>query len=228
MSESRPDPGDLPPQSDGIRKLRGALTSTALTAESPAQGQAGGILEVEYALVPEDIVAFSRYHAKHLARRHKIWRRLAIPATLAVMLVVCVPWPLSDERAWRQALANILGVGLFFLSVYGISWVWGVVDEALARRRLRRDPRLREKMTVRLSPDGLTVHDINGVTTTFWHATEQVAEEDGYAFIYIAKAVAEIVPAHAFRDTEQFKHFVETARHYHDEAHRFVRREGQA
>src|SRR5207248_336216 len=131
-------------------------------------------------------------------------------------------------RQWADAFVALLWFGFFFLVAYGLVWLGSLTQGAFERWRFRRDRGLWEKMTLRLSSGGITLHDLNGVTTTFWHALEQVGETDDHAFFYITKTLAHILPKRAFRDKEEFRQFVATARHYHDEARRFVRTEGQA
>jgi hypothetical protein len=219
------------------------MTDPRISASGPAPGHGGppdipasppgpGVVQVEYAPTLDDALAFFRYDLKLSPRAR---RQAGIPSWVWPILVGVV---VSVGVLIRLMLPRLHSVYFFdlFDALMVVAVVWFVIHHTLGSRltvrrslkTVRHNPRFFQKKTMTISPEGLSVREQSGESTTHWHAVVWVIEHGEYAFFYLTERAAVILPKRAFADGRQFEEFVDTARHYHAEARRFVRPEGQA
>jgi hypothetical protein len=186
-------------------------------------------MQVEYAPTLDDARAFFRYDLKLSPRAR---RQANIPSWVWLLLVGMA---LTVGVLTRLMVPHMHSFDLFDgLMVVALVWllIHVVFSHRLAVRRslkaVREKPRFFEKKTMTISPEGLSLSGPSGASITRWHAVVWVVEHGEHAFFYLTEREALILPKRAFADARQFEEFVDTARHYHAEARRFVRTEGQA
>ena len=199
--------------------------------DAPAPPPGPGVMQAEYTLTQDDAVAFFRYDLKLSPRARRkagippwVWLIvMGVLLSVALLLRFLAPVPLPH---FVDLLFAVLVVPLVWFLIIGL---WG--HHLTVRRSLkavRGKPRFFEKKTMTISPEGLGLSGPSGASITRWHAVVWVVEHGAHAFFYLTEREAVILPKRAFADTRQFEEFVDTARHYHAEARRFVRAEGEA
>jgi hypothetical protein len=194
-----------------------------------------GARQVEYKLTLEDAAAFYRYDTKLSPR---VQRKARIPPwvglifvglTVSVGAVVHVmlsgPFPSGIWFPFGIFEGVILVLLVWYLFIY---FFGDRLSLRLFLRGMRRNPRVFEKKTMKVSPEGLHLSSSSGESITRWHAVAWVIEHGAHAFFYLTEKQALIVPRRAFADERQFEDFVDTARGYHEAARRLVRPEGLA
>jgi hypothetical protein len=194
---------------------------------TPPPGQAA--MQAEYTLTLDDARAFFHYDLKLSPRAR---RRAGIPAWvwLIVLGMLLSVWLLLRlMRPLTYSVDVFDGMILVSLVWFLFSYLSG--PRLTVRRSLkatRQKPRFFEKKTMTISPEGLGLSGPSGASITRWHAVVWIVEYGAHAFFYMTEREALILPKRAFADARQFAEFVDTARHYHAEARRFVRPEGPA
>jgi hypothetical protein len=216
------------------------MTDPRISATGPSPQRGGppddvaappspGAMQAEYTLTLDDARDFFRYDLKLSPRAR---RRAGIPpwfwlVMVGLMLTVVVLTRLMVRRLRSFDLFDgVMLVGMaWFLFIY-LAGPRLTVRRSL--RAVRGKPRFFQKKTMTISPEGLGLSDQSGASITHWHAVVWIVEHGAHAFIYLTEREAVILPKRAFADAQQAAEFVDTARHYHAQARRFVRREGEA
>jgi hypothetical protein len=182
-----------------------------------------GRMEVEYTLLVEDMVAFSRQDA----RRCPAWARFGalllwvVGVSLGVIIAIDLLCP-----PFRKALRLWLGtyyytsVGFFF----GVTVV-GVVRVAVLELRfaadaktIERDQRRAGTQRLTVGPEGLTESSRGSRLEFLWETIPEIVANDRYAFLYFANRQAVVVPRRAFQEQDEFTKFVALVKGYQQAA----------
>ncbi|HEX5271706.1 MAG TPA: YcxB family protein [Gemmataceae bacterium] len=168
-------------------------------------------MEVEYVLLPSDLIAF---HEFHLKRRPASWKPLAV--FLGIYGAMFAFFVAGNGGITRDVvIAGIsfliigLGICLQIKTQYrstlkrmrrGVNK--GLYAENLGWRRLS------------LSPTGLKAQTETSTAQILWEVVREIATTAEHAFFYTGRDYGFILPKAAFRDREHFEEYVEKARDY--------------
>lgn len=172
-------------------------------------------MEIRYRNTLEDAVAFNRYHCAHSdeIRRQRNRAAIHLPIVLGVLLAALAVVTQHMEVAFCGAV--FIALYVFFI-----------------RRAFRTGLRKTvEKMyqeqdasgficehVLEIDEDGILEKTDVSERRDKWIKASGIAEDDGYAFIYVGVAQAHVVPRERIIDGD-FDRFVETARSYWEKAH---------
>jgi hypothetical protein len=182
--------------------------------------EGGREMEVEYQLLPEDELAFRRYHMAHPAASPNPSQRtlicLALSALCLGMFLVNLLGKPKD-----YILVAVGGIGSVLFLVYALLFYFRRMPVAGSLRAwlgvggsTTQLPRQRLIIT----PEGVTASSELSSSTTRWPGVRAVAVTQDHAFIYISPTSAFVVPKRAFREVPQFEEFVAMAQRYQAEA----------
>jgi YcxB-like protein len=192
-------------------------------------------MEIEYALTPQDIIAFRQYHAEHppgsarptISRVGNIIIRFIL---IAIMLIAtssllyfayfAVIRPRPGD--WQSPV-------VFVLLIVVIAAAWYLLNQ----KRIRKDliarsvgnmlkqgdnAKLLEPQRLEITTEGITNYFANMTASLKWAGIEKIAVGENHAFFYFSKDSAHVVPKLAFADDEAFTEFLETAKRYREAA----------
>jgi hypothetical protein len=176
-------------------------------------------LEIEYALVPDDLVAFAQYHADHPPTPIRTGRRQTV---LVALLggVACVVTLMNDRVADKaSALAIILiWIGTLLLLPWYYPRKWLIRKAVLRKLKQDKDDLILGSRRLVLTSQGIKSADPVSAAFFDWKGVEKLAMTDHHLFIYLTPVVAHAIPKRVFADEEAFLEFLETARRYRQEA----------
>jgi hypothetical protein len=174
-------------------------------------------MDVEYVIVPEDIIAWREYTLKHPAKGHgdpawAVWF-MTIFCVLGIIVSIAKVVGEDGNAAWGglavggsfALLFTLFRRRLALLQVRGFLRR-GAYADALGWQRLS------------ISPEALIAEDKYSLTTTRWPGVKRIGVTDNHAFFFLAQGTAAILPRTPFTSHEEFTQFVETARRFRDEA----------
>ncbi len=215
------------------------MTDPRITASDPSPGRSGEPaapapptaepgLRVDYALALEDVAAFLQYEAKDSPRsrgqpKPRGWLFLVL---LGLMTLIWALTKIAGNEPLVYSVADIMPV--LFVVCLVFYFFWGTMLLRLQLRSFRQNPRFFERRSLEITPALIAARTESHAGSTAWHAVEWIVEHREHVFFYISKTEAYILPKRAFADERQYQEFLDTARHYHAEARRFVRPEDQA
>lgn len=183
-------------------------------------------MEVQYTLLPEDIVAVQRFHA---ARRWKgkmppFWVWLVVLGCVIVSMVLYRPT--NHSRHEQGSDSSILGGWAVLLGLVlppaGIAFLlWRLRNGPLGVRRSYQNGLYGKDLAsnqqhFRLTPEGLEHSSANGNGLLRWSGIAEVVCADSHGFIYTTPLVALAIPCRAFASEAAFQDFMATAQRYHE------------
>jgi hypothetical protein len=176
-------------------------------------------MEVEFALRPDDVLAFHRYYLERQPRpggRQWIWVLVAVPL-LAYMWYRYREWNAAD-----YTLPLLVSIWFFAVIVILLVQRGRIRTRILGQLRRQLDDPWHKKLLgwrrLSITPEGITYTAKLTSATARWQAIEQVVVTDEHSFFFTTKTAGFVLPARAFADDEEFREFVKTARRYRKEA----------
>lgn len=179
-------------------------------------------MEVEYSLLLDDIVAFTRFHVRYAPkpkRQTQVKWVLLLLALLALPLAAAAGFSIFPPEDSTDGLpAGCVGVSAgVFLAYLMLALVQRkIVVDTTKRFYDNEESRwsfARRKLTI--TADGFEI--INGYEQLRqnWSVVWLIDSTRDHAFFYITMLQAHIIPRRAFRDDSHFEEFVDLACRYH-------------
>jgi YcxB-like protein len=171
-------------------------------------------VEVEYEITPADLYAFQWRGVFDSPRGRRARLNVYLGWVLAIVLYSIVPAIGAD--GFTISLVNVGFIAIAMPIVFLFQWC---LERWLVRRAIRQ--LLREERPgkgqlgrhrVVLDEKGLSESTAVGESRTTWAGVDRVEQNRDYIFIYIAPAVAHVVPKRAFADPRQAEAFYELSR----------------
>jgi hypothetical protein len=178
-------------------------------------------VEVEFALTPEDVVAFHRYVAAPAGGAKPRPVKVSL-VTILLLILVAISLTLNADRVLRGA-STFLG-GFFLGGIVVTACIFLLARRYTPERFARRivaeggNSRMLEPQRITIDPQAVTQVTRDSSGSVLWCAVEKVAATDTHAFLFQTTQSAYVVPRHAFADQEAFDAFVAAARNYFDAA----------
>jgi hypothetical protein len=181
-------------------------------------------MEVEYRLLLEDAVAFTRQHVR---RRRPAWAPFASGLIRAVGLCVAVA-VLVDlfSSPFRSRLHTLLGP-YYYLVLGFCAGASAATVVLVVRQNLRfaadakdfeRDQRRAGPLRLLVGPEGIIRETTVSRSDLVWAGVPRVVVTNRYVFLYVAQQQAVVVPRRAFPDREEFEKFVALVKGYQQAA----------
>jgi hypothetical protein len=174
-------------------------------------------MEVEFSLIPEDLVALSEYHSSQLPR-WKIFLYLGLIILGAGAFILRI-------RQFVNEAGTTIGLSVAVIAIFG-GLIYYLNRHRIAARNIRRqlrqgkNARLLEQRTLKISPEGISYLSAELAAMTMWTAVEKIVVRKDHAFFYVGTATAHILPRRAFANDQEFTDFVETAQRYFEAANK--------
>jgi YcxB-like protein len=172
-------------------------------------------MELEFRLMPEDLVALARYHAAHPPTRRARSQRRALWWTLALVTLLCalaIPFDIRrGEVSFYTVFFAACWLALLILTVFKPVLLASAVKRSL---REGNSAKLLGKRRLVMTPEGLVCATEWSTATISWTGIEKIAATENHAFLYQAQNQAIVVPKRVFSSEEDFLQFVETAYRY--------------
>jgi YcxB-like protein len=184
------------------------------------------MMEVEYELTPEDLIAFQRYHRQHPSTS-KSSRNTLVSFIVWIVVFAGVFALVSARDLFNDPIADYLcsqlpgagvGAAVAFLGIILLAKLTKKNALQKALREGRNAEKMLGKRRVVLDGQGAYTATEYFTTTFFWKGIDKIATTNRHVFFYISTATAYIVPARAFPDRRAFAAFVEAARRFHGAA----------
>lgn len=157
--------------------------------------------EVTYTFSHEDYLHFIDFWTKRNRRKY-IWQIIRVFLLLLAGYIVLLL--LSNVAA---VYSVVLGTVMATITGAGLLWA--------RRRRMRRvrEKVLGERMT-RVGPDGIFGRFPQFEVLNYWKGISEIAEDDGYLYLFTGGSRAHVVPKRAFVSATDLEQFCEAARSY--------------
>jgi YcxB-like protein len=170
-------------------------------------------MELHYSLTPSDQVELSL----DAVFRMRPWVRYIVPVAFALLACFFLfeAWQFYVNDNWLNMT--------IFLTFIPVSLLVGIVFwrplfrlSLALQTSLQFDQKLNRDLSVFVAPNSFTVKNAISETSTGWDGVEHIASTSNHLFIYLSKRTAFVVPARAFKRTEEFQAFVDQVRGYHE------------
>ena len=188
-----------------------------MPAEAPLQPDNAAVLEAEFEMTVEDVLAFNVYHNAHSPAVRRAYQLILLLFLLmALMLCLLIAGHPTAVVPIGILVLYILGFGLFVQSQPYRRWRVRRWVAKLLREGGNKSMLGHQKVS--LNREGLTQTNPCGLTQTKWFGVERVVVTDDHAFIYLSAISASVIPKRAFPGDADFNRFVEQARRFLDQA----------
>jgi hypothetical protein len=170
------------------------------------------LLEIEYYLKPEDVLALHRFHLRTRGKKGNAWIGAVFFGQIVAIILLTLAWTGEIPPTLWPIIGLLALVVLLLLWRPFVMWNLG--------RNLRQPAHARVLGWRRLhiTPEGVTVIEEHSTAKTKWTGIEKIGVTDEHAFLYTLPEQAHVVPRHAFASAQEFREFVETAQRYLREA----------
>lgn len=173
-------------------------------------------MEIEYELTEDDYLKFNEFFVRQtkLGRRNIAIHRYFPPAAWVFIAVILV----SNHLATPGVLVSSALVSVIWLLISDRLWTNNFRKRirSLLRESLSRTALGMHRMV--LSREGVEGTSETSDVQTKWEGVEKIAEHNSCFYFFTGPANAYIVPKRAFADEQAAQQFLETARHYREQA----------
>jgi hypothetical protein len=177
------------------------------------------VMNIEYELNTEDILAFSLYnyeHAPRLGRARRLIRRfLLFAAVLSLIIAIVLITAFGQHQILLAVVLCIIAVLMVLWYFFSSLVIRKILRGAIYREYGRKQNKLIGFHKLTITPDVIADITDMGESKTNWDAIEYVAYTEKYLFITIRASGPYIVPERAFKDKHSFQQFVELAQSYY-------------
>lgn len=169
------------------------------------------IVNVEFTLQPQDIIAFRRYLGDHLAngrqksRVHR-WTVAIFPFVLLGILIAAILRRLPPELTNGFRDATVYYLWLLIVLVLCFVFRRRIVAIAIRRNYHKAPPNSpwKQHRKVAVSPESFTIATELSSITNRWGAVQRIAFTNDYLFMFVSPNEAHLIPRRAFRNSTEW------------------------
>ena len=176
------------------------------------------VLSLPYAITMEDYVAFSLYHANHSPSNRKAkWRFMLLPSALWILSGLILASSFGWNATGMATLTIISLISLLWLPIAPMVWQMKAKNKIKA---LYREGQLKEReaLTLYITPIGIRTETEDGESSLKWSGVKQILTTPSHIYLYVSNINALVVPRSAFTSEADCEQFLQTLRHYREQA----------
>jgi hypothetical protein len=182
------------------------------------------VMEVEYELTPEDVVAFNRYSRwGFFPRPPTRWKTdliilglLVVSASVLVYVLFALDFSLSS--LFYSAFPPFISVFTSILTIFLMNRILAPTQIWKTLRQGRNAEMVLGWQQIALNAQGVRRESQFSSSIHFWKGIDKVATTEEHVFFYLRTATAYIVPLRAFPDGRAFDAFADAAKRYYETA----------
>ncbi len=171
---------------------------------------------VEHTLIPEDVIAFSKYHQQRMRelsprQSYHMLITCLIVGAFSILLVADVLQNASEVFIYVLLFLMAVGVLLYFLSRASMPWSEGRLRRMMMTKEGEKTLGQRRLL---LTPTHLQLESEEEKDEYAWSQVTDIGVTEEHAFIYLDNEAVLIIPSRAFSNDWQFQEFVTKVREY--------------